>query len=91
MITAKEARELAGPTLEEQLDEHLEYAYDRIRVAAEQKHRVVRLANDFWRHGGYNHTDLYQKAVKKLEELGFKVNFHYEALQFVNMYTIVEW
>lgn len=97
MITAKEARELAGPTLEEQLDEQLEYAYDRIRSAAEKKYRVIRLHNEFWRCGDYNQTDLYKKAVKELEKLGYTVKFHYEARhaglvrQFVDMYTIVEW
>jgi len=91
MITAKEARELAGPTLQEQLDEQLEYAYKRIRSAAEQKHRTTNLANEFWCHEGYKQTDLYKKAVKQLEELGYTVKFHYEELQFVNMYTVVEW
>lgn len=91
MITAKEARALAGPTLQEQLDEQLEYAYRQIRSAAEQQHHITRLVNGFWTKGGYDQTDLYKKAVKKLEELGFTVKFHYEELQFVTMYTIVEW
>lgn len=91
MITAKEAKEIAGPTLLEQLKEQLEYADKTIRSAAEQGHRVTRLSNEFWSRGGYDQSELYKKAVKELEKLGFTVKFFYEELQFVNMYTIVEW
>lgn len=87
MITAKEARDLAGPSWEEQLV----FAYDEIRKAARNKQRKVLLRNEFWTRGGYDCADEYKAAVKKLEELGFTVKFHYEALQFVNMYTVVQW
>lgn len=91
MITAKEARELAGPTPEEVVKEQLEFAYERIKLAAENKRRSVNLTNEFWTRDGYSGTDEYKAAVKQLKVLGFEVEFFYEELQFVNMYTIVKW
>jgi len=92
MITAKQARELSGPTFEERVEEQLEYADKNIRAAAEHGHRITNLANEFWTREGYNNTDLYKKAAKKLKELGYTVEFFYDCGgQFVNMYTIVKW
>jgi hypothetical protein len=91
MITASEARELAGPTIEEKVEKELQNVYKEIRNAAENKKRKINLYDDFWTMGGYHGTEAYNSAVKKLEELGFTVRFHYEALQFVDMYTVVEW
>ena len=91
MITAKEARQLAGPTPEEVVKEQLEFAYERIKLAAENKRRSVNLTNEFWTRDGYSGTDEYKAAVKQLKVLGFEVEIFYEELQFVNMYTIVKW
>jgi len=91
MITAQQARELAGPTFDERVEEQLEFAYEQIKTAAEKKNRKTILTSDFWTRGGYSGTDEYKAAVKQLEELGYTVRFFYEELQFVNMYTIVEW
>ena len=86
-ITAAEARELAGPTVEERVDE----AYESIRKAATKKQRCIYLKDHFWSHGGYSGSDEYQAAVRLLEAAGYKVRFFYEERQFVDMYTIVEW
>lgn len=91
MITAQEARELAGPTFEKQVQEQLDFAFEHIKRAAENKKRKTVLNSAFWTHGGYYGSDAYKAAVKQLEELGFEVEFFYEELQFVNMYTVVEW
>ena len=91
MITAKEAKELSGPTFEERVEEQLEFVYNEIRTSAENKKSQVHLHSEFWARGGYSNTDEYKTAVKKLEELGYTVEFFYEELQFVNMYTIVKW
>lgn len=91
MITAQEARELAGPTFEEKVADQLEFACEQIKTAAENKKRQTILHSEFWTSGGYSRTDEYKAAVKQLEELGYKVVFFYEEGQFVNMYTIVEW
>lgn len=86
-ITAKEAKELAGPTIEEYVDE----VFDKIRTAATTKKREIRLKNEFWVEGGYGRTQDWVKACKLLTDEGFEVEFFYEELQFVNMYTVVKW
>jgi len=87
MISAAEARELAGPTAQEQVDA----IEPLIREAAENKKRSVRLHGKFWAHEGYEKTAKYKEASEILKDLDYKVSFFYEELQFVNMYTIVEW
>lgn len=86
-ITAQEARNLSGPTVED----HVNLAYDLIRDAANKKMRQVPLTNDFWVRGGYSKTDDWDKACNILRADGFTVDFFYEERQFVNMYTIVKW
>lgn len=85
-ITAAEARNLAGPTVQERVDE----VYPKIREAAEKGKRYVNL-HDFWAHEGYSKTDAYKQACMILEGDGYKVSFFYEERQFVDMYTVVEW
>ena len=91
MITAKEARELAGPTPEEIVKEELEQVFLKIKDAAENKNRNIVLYDNFWTRGGYNSTKEYQAAVSILEGVGYDVKFHYEERQFVNMYTKISW
>ena len=85
-ITAQEARTLAGPTVQERVDE----VYPKIREAAEKGKRYVNL-HDWWANEGYSDTADYKLACMILEGDGYKVRFFYEERQFVNMYTIVEW
>jgi len=85
-ITAQEARKLAGPTVQERVDD----VYPLIRSAAEKKKRSITL-HDWWADQGYGGTEEYKQACKLLEADGFKVSFFYEERQFVNMYTVVEW
>lgn len=86
-ITAAEARRLAGPTVQERVDE----VYPLIREAAEKGKRFVTLRDSFWVNDGYSKTKEYQQACMILEGDGYKVSFFYEERQFVNMYTTVEW
>lgn len=86
-ITAAEARNLSGPTIEERVD----VVHQMIREAAMQKQRQVVLRDDFWTHGGYTPTAEYKEAVKILEADGYEVKFFYEERQFVDMYTVVKW
>lgn len=86
-LTAAAARELAGPTVSERVDSALEL----IRKAATEKKRKLSLHDDFWVHQGYGRTKDWTEAVKQLEALGYKVTFYYQELQFVDMYTVVEW
>lgn len=91
MITAEEARRLAGPTLEEKV----EAIADGIKKAAEEKkRRYVPPASqdpDLWITGGYERSQEWLEAKKRLESLGYKVTFFYEERQFVDMYTVIEW
>ena len=85
-ITAQEARALAGPTVQERVDE----VYPKIREAAEKGKRYVNL-HDWWANAGYSKTNEYKQACMILEGDGYKVSFFYEERQFVDMYTVVEW
>ena len=85
-ITAAEARKLAGPTVQERVDE----VYPLIREAAEKGKRYINL-HDWWANEGYSDTAEYKQAKMILEGDGFKVSFYYEERQFVSMYTVVEW
>lgn len=93
MISAKEAREIAGPTLDEKIEE----IGERIEELAKEKKRVLRCSWDYtkhpelWVNGGYAGTKEWNEAKAKLEELGYKVTFYYSEGQFVDMYTKIEW
>ena len=85
-ITAQEARELAGPTVQERVDE----VYPLIREAATEGKRSIAL-HKWWANEGYSGSKDYKQACKILEGEGYKVSFFYEERQFVDMYTVVEW
>jgi hypothetical protein len=85
-ITAAEARKLAGPTVQERVDE----VYVKIREAATEGKRWINL-HDWWADEGFRGSVEYKQACKILEGDGFKVDFFYEERQFVAMYTTVEW
>lgn len=89
MITAKEARELSGPTIAERIAD----LDPLIREACKRKARVVHIHDDWWVQCGYSNDrrNEWLEACNQLRELGFKVEFFYEELQFVNMYVIVSW
>ena len=87
MITAKQARDLRGPSPKERV----ELIGKLIEAAAAAKKSSVALHDSFWVQEGYQSTNDYKEAVKILEDLGYKVRFFYEERQFVDMYTIVEW
>lgn len=91
MITAKEARDLSGPTLEEQVAEELKVAETRIREEATLGKRKLSLHGPFWAHEGYSKTEAYKMARQVLVDQGFDVDFFYEERQFVDMYTVVKW
>jgi len=85
-ITAQQARELAGPTAQERVDE----VYPLIRKAAEEKKRVVVL-HEWWADAGYGGTKDWKEACDILRKDGYTVEFFYEERQFVDMYTVVKW
>lgn len=94
MLTAKEARDIAGPTVEEMVESLLE----SVKKNAEAKKRSLKTGwehedhNDFWQNEGYSRTKKWEEARKMLEKLGYKVSFYYnDSCQFVDVYTLIEW
>jgi hypothetical protein len=86
-ITAAEARQLAGPSVQERVDE----VYPLIRKAATNKQREVGLFGQFWVNEGYDRTEAYVEACDLLRADGFTVEFFYEERAYVSMYTLVKW
>ncbi len=86
-ITAEQARELAGPTVQERV----EALYPLIEEAARNKKRSIYLTAEFWARDGYKQTHRWKEAATLLNKDGYKVHFFYEEKTFVNMGTIVEW
>lgn len=85
-ITAQEARELAGPTVQERVDA----VYPLIQKAAEEKKREVHL-HEWWADAGYGGTKDWKEACDLLRKDGYTVEFFYAEYQFVSMYTVVKW
>jgi hypothetical protein len=84
-ITAYEARQLSGPTVQDRVDE----VYPLIRKAAEEKRRHITL-HDWWGAGDAGAKD-YKQACDILRADGYTVEFFCEERQFVDMYTVVKW
>lgn len=92
-ITAEQARKLAGKTVDEKVDDLLV----EIENSAKQGKRQLRTSweysgdEDLWVRGGYDETDEWKAAKKILTDLGYTVEFYYNELQFVDMYTLIKW
>jgi hypothetical protein len=93
MITAEEARNIAGRTVAEMV----EAIGPKIEELAKAKMRKLRTGYDWpqdkglWIDGGYNNTAHWREAKAMLEAQGFKVSFFYEERQLVDMFTLIEW
>jgi len=86
-ITAAQARELAGPTIEERVAE----VYPMIRAAASKGMRAIWMGTGFWAQEGYSNSTIFKEACDILRNDGFHVKFYYEQRQFVDMGTEVSW
>lgn len=89
MITASEARELAGPSAEE----HLAIIEQHITKAAKNKNGFVIIRDNpyaSWLYGS-NKPDVANVVLKELDRNGFKTSLHYQELQFVDMGLKIEW
>lgn len=97
MITAAEARALAGVPDSEYVEAAVARLLDAVKAAAPKGKRALRTGwehkedRDLWIEGGYSRTSNWKSAVSMLEKLGFKVRFYYQEGQFVDEYTLVEW
>lgn len=93
MLTAEQARQIAGKTVQEKVESLLK----AIEEAAKSKKRSLRTGwdykedNDLWINGGYSRTKDWEEAAQILEGLGYTVIFYYKESQFVDMYTLIEW
>lgn len=88
MISAIEARALAGPTPEQRVHELEPF----IKKAALEQKRHINLHDSFWVNEAYSSSTDYKKAKLILEGLGYKVDFYYKEHSIaVDMYTVVSW
>ncbi len=93
-FTAKDAKRVAGPTVEERVDMILV----AIEEAAKNKKRELKTGwdysedNDLWVNQGYSRTKDWLQAKKILEDLGYQVEFYYQVHSIaVDMYTLIKW
>ena len=94
MLTANEARKLAGPTVRERVEALLV----AVEKAAKNKKRFLKTGwdykedTDLWVDGGYSKTKEWHEAYEILTKLGYKVTFYYrDGSMAVDMYTLIEW
>lgn len=94
MISAEEARALAGPSIDEQVGGHLNVISDHIRKAATAKSREVILREDpycYWLYGQLLHGSVADKVVHELRENGYIVELFYEERQLVDIGLRIRW
>jgi hypothetical protein len=81
MITAKEARQLAGPTIEEMC----EFFDPHIRAAAENKERTVTVYHGQLENEAYGKTAVWEKFVEEMKKYGFTAELYYYEAQLVDI------
>lgn len=93
-IKASEARELAGPTVEEMIAELL----GAVEEAAREGKRRLRTGWEYTKHstlwitGGHTKSKNWFEAKRILETMGYVVSFYYKEESIaVDMYTVIEW
>jgi hypothetical protein len=87
MITAKEARQLAGPTIEEMC----EFFDPHIRAAAEKKKRTVTVYHAQLENEAYGKTAVWKKFVEEMKKYGFTAELYYYEGQLVDMRITIKW
>lgn len=91
LITAKEARALSGPTV----DEHLARLSKTIETAAREGKQFVIIRSepyDRWLYNGNpSGNSIEGKVITALTLAGYKVGFFYEERQFVDMGLKISW
>jgi len=87
MITAKEAKELSGPSIEEMAE-----FFDKfIRQAAEAKERRVTVYHGILENEAYGQTKRWKEFVAYMAKLGFVAELYYDEGQFVDMRITIKW
>lgn len=91
LITAKEAKELSGPSIEE----HIERLSNWIRDAALKKQQsIIVRAQPYerWLYSGWPKSDTVEgRVLLQLKNAGYTVEFHYKEMQFVDMGLKISW
>ena len=87
MITAQEARKLAGKTNEEFA---LDFEQDIKSAAKERKRELLKYHGEL-ENEAYSRTERWSSFVAYMATLGYAVELHYEERQFVDMRIIIKW
>lgn len=91
MITAKEAREMSGPSAED----YLKFIEKKIIEAADKKAKSVTIRDEpycMFLYSEKNNSQEINKAIKILRDNGFQLKMHYQEMSIaVDMGLIVEW
>ena len=87
MINAQEARQIAGPTIEEMC----EFFDPHIRKAAAKKERTVTVYHGQLENEAYGGTAVWEKFVKAMAKHGFVADLYYSEGQFVDMRITIKW
>jgi hypothetical protein len=90
MITAEQARELAGPTVEEYLKDISVYIE---KAAKEQKREVIIRTQPYadWMYSESSAPEVAKQVLAELRKAGFTVEMYYDALQFVDLGMRIKW
>ena len=87
MITAKEAIEISGPTIEEMA----EFFDKPIREAAAKKERSITVHHGILENEAYGRTKRWQEFVAYMNKLGFVAELYYYEGQFVDTRITIKW
>lgn len=94
-LTAEQAKSLSGITAEDYVTELLEsvkLAAKAHKTQLKTTHSIYQLPAEFWSHEGNDKTPKYLKAIKILQELGYKASHQLDIGSFsVDSYTLVSW
>jgi hypothetical protein len=87
MITAKEAQQLAGPTVQELC----EFFDPYIREAATAKKRSVTVYHGQLENEAYGNTGIWKQFVEAMKGYGFDAELFYYDGQLVDMRITIKW
>ncbi len=94
MITAKEAREISGPSIDEQVKNALNDLSSMIRTSAEKKQSSITIRKEPYANWAYNRSnpgEVGEKVFDELKSAGFKIDTFYRELQFADYGLVISW
>lgn len=87
MITAQEANELSGPSIEEMA----EFFDKPIREAAKARERKVTVYHGTLENEAYGNTEIWRRFSAYMKKLGFVTELYYYEAAFVDMRITIKW